>query len=313
MGAPAPLLRPWLTSVILFFGSRACSASPLSSPTASSPSSSSPPYTKASVTPNSSGGKGSSIRFVGAGIDCADDEDDDDEGVGIAISTATCTRGRFRLDLPSSSAFSGAFSFISITALLLFLCNEDPSVESLEERLKILHGESLEAACAYSALGPVDALVRVGVAGPEVDDVDVRDVGGVVYVTENGLMSSQSAGSIAALELLPAPPCKGCDPPDPPDSGSPAPAPRSRAIHASHILGFLDKSTRGRADVGGIHVPFLIASSIIRLCRRLKRSDRTTIADETARSKTSVAKKVYKYRDAEVAIPWFGGPWPPLV
>jgi len=47
---------------------------------------------------------------------------------------------------------------------------------------------------------------------------------------------------------------------------------------------------------GGTYVPFLIASSIARRCRARIISDRITTAPDTLRSKTSVARNVYKYK-----------------
>lgn len=67
-------------------------------------------------------------------------------------------------------------------------------------------------------------------------------------------------------------------------------------IHASYIFGFLDKSTRREdAAAGGTHVPLRMASSIIRRCRLRRMSDRTTMAEDTPRSRTRVAIKIERY------------------
>jgi hypothetical protein len=64
--------------------------------------------------------------------------------------------------------------------------------------------------------------------------------------------------------------------------------------HASHSLGFLPMSLRLRLPLEsygwlGSHVPARIASSTIRWWRRRSMRLRITMADETARRRTSVA------------------------
>lgn len=118
--------------------------------------------------------------------------------------------------------------------------------------------------------------VGTDVIGPSAVD-DAR------YAAEIGLIISQSfVWSIihSGLRLFP-PPCEYEIEP-------------LLSIYASHRTGFLLKSTRtGReGGDGGTHVPFRIASSIIRRCRRLRMKERMTIAAETDKRSTSVARKV---------------------
>lgn len=95
---------------------------------------------------------------------------------------------------------------------------------------------------------------------------------GGVYDTAKGMIASQSSFSFSPPAALPS---------------------TGGARYTSHRRGFLFKSTLTRG-VGGIHVPFAIASATMRRWRRRSSSERTTIAEETPRRRMSVARKVYR-------------------
>jgi len=71
------------------------------------------------------------------------------------------------------------------------------------------------------------------------------------------------------------------------------------AIQTSHILG-RSPTSRRRWLAPGSSTPAAIASLIRRRNRWRRMKDRTTMAHDTARSKSRVARKVYKYSDEEV-------------
>lgn len=70
------------------------------------------------------------------------------------------------------------------------------------------------------------------------------------------------------------------------------------------MSGFAPRTMEPSRDVGGgIHVPLRIASSTMRRWRLRNTKERATIAEETPRRRTRVARKVYRYKEAEEAMP----------
>jgi len=118
-------------------------------------------------------------------------------------------------------------------------------------------------------LSPVAAGADSAVPG-NIDEIDA----------ETGKISSHPFG--LSFSIIPPPPF-------------PFPSLPKAPTVASHIFGFFAGSTLPRElakTLGGIYVPFRIASSIMRRWRRRRISDRMTMAPETPRRRTRVARKV---------------------